>query len=69
MDKEKIEKLINATQLTFANILDSDLYLPMKYELKEQNITHSLGIKKEMFKIKVEGLFENLKKELIKIDY
>ena len=67
MDEDKVNKLINAAQLAFAEILDTDLYLPMKHELKEHNITHSLGFKKEQFKSKVERLFEDLKKELIEV--
>lgn len=67
MDKDKVNKLIDANLLAFAEILDTDLYLPMKQELKEHNITHSLGFKKELFKSKVERLFENLKKDLMEV--
>lgn len=67
MDKEKIDKLINETQREFAEILDTDLYLPMKKELQQHNITHSMGIKKEMFKNRVEGLFNKLKKDLSEV--
>jgi len=67
MDEDKVNKLINAAQLAFAEILDTDLYLPMKQELMQHDITHSLGFKKEQFKSKVERLFEDLKKELIEV--
>ncbi|MBU0599023.1 hypothetical protein KKF61_08635 [Patescibacteria group bacterium] len=67
MDEDKVNKLINAAQLAFAEILDTDLYLPMKQELMQHDITHSLGFKKEQFKSKVERLFEDLKKELIEL--
>ena len=62
--KEKIDMCIDAAQRVLAEMLDSDLYIPMKRELEKHNTTHSLGTKKEMFKNKIECLFENLKKDL-----
>ena len=62
--KEKIDRMINAAQLVFAELLDSELYLPVKQELAEMNVNHSLGFKKELFKSKVEILFQNLKTDL-----
>lgn len=65
--KEKIDKLIDVAQLVFADLLDSELYQPMKLELAQCNVTHSLGFKKELFKNKVECLFENLKKDMMDV--
>ena len=63
-----MDRIINQVQLTFAQLLDEELYLPIKQELKEQNIVHSLGIKKESLKNKVEALFMSLKQDLKDID-
>lgn len=64
ISKARIDKLMNGAQLALAELLDRELYQPVKQELKQHNITHSLGIKKEMFKQKMEQVFEELKKEL-----
>lgn len=65
--EETLDKLIDATLLGFASLLDSQLYIPMKQELAGRGITHSLGIKKELFKDSVEVLLENLKKDLLRM--
>lgn len=66
VSKAKIDKLMNAAQLALAELLDRELYEPVKQELKQYHITHSLGIKKELFKQKMEQVVEELKKELQK---
>ncbi len=59
-----IDKLIQGLNLRLASYIDSELYLPLKGELK--GTTHSLGFKKELLKQKIESELENLKKELEK---
>lgn len=66
VSKAKIDKLMNGAQLDLADLLDGELYEPVKQELKQYHITHSLGIKKELFKHKMELVFEYLKKVLQK---
>lgn len=66
VSKARIDKLMNAAQLALAELLDRELYEPIKQELKQYHIIHSLGIKKELFKRKTEQVFEELKKELQK---
>lgn len=63
---DRITKLLNAAQLALADALDNELYQPVKEELRQYDITHSLGMKKELFKHKVELIFEDLKKEMLR---
>jgi hypothetical protein len=60
-----IEKLIDSTKFKLAQILDEQLYQPVKEELKQYDVTHSLGIKKEMFKERMERVLDDLKTELL----
>ncbi len=66
VSKARIDRLMNAAQLDLADLLDSELYQPVKQELKQYHITHSLGIKKELFKRKMERVLEELGKEIMK---
>lgn len=69
MDKiGKINELIDKTLYKLTDLLDDELYLPIKKELAQQNVTHSLGFKKELFKEKIEKEFNNLKKEILNIE-
>ncbi len=46
-------------KLEIAQAIDNTLYFPLKEELKEQNVTHSLGILKECLKQKIEDIIDN----------
>lgn len=60
-----IDNLFNRIQLNIAEYLDRELYLPVKAEIGDE-IPHSLGIKKEMFKNYIEEQMELLKSEIRK---
>lgn len=55
-----IDRLIKDINFRLAEYIDSQLYLPLKEELK--GTAHSLGIKKELLKQKIESELEILKK-------
>lgn len=61
MTKE-IEQFINTAKSDIIYYLDMDLYIPMKEELV--GVTHSLGIRKELFKQYVESELEKLKNDI-----
>lgn len=57
-----IDRLIQGVNSRLALFIDSEIYMPLKAELK--GTTHSLGFKKELLKQKIETELEELKKEL-----
>ncbi|MFH0903612.1 MAG: hypothetical protein V1854_00280 [Methanobacteriota archaeon] len=61
-----ILKLIESTKLTLAQVLDMELYQPVKEELRQYDITHSLEVKKEQFKNRMEEVLNELKVELVR---
>lgn len=64
---DKINELLDKSLRNITNSLDDELYLPIKFELQQKNVTHSLGFRKEFFKEKIELEFKILKKEIVKI--
>lgn len=52
--------IFESLKLQLSEALDKELYFPIKEELSKQNISHSLGYKKEIFKSRMEELIDNL---------
>lgn len=48
--ENRVEARLNTSIAILCEKLDTDLYFPLKEELAEKGITHSLGFKKENFK-------------------
>lgn len=59
-----IDRLFQVTNSRLASFIDSEIYIPLKEELK--GTTHSLGFKKELLKQKIDAELGELKKELEK---
>lgn len=62
MAAKDLDKEIQKTNLRLASYIDNEFYLPLKEELT--GVTHSLGIKKELLKEKIEHELEEFKKTL-----
>ena len=65
---DDIDKLIERVERNLAYHIDTDVYLPIKEELRGK-AEHSLGIRKELFKKFVASELETLKIELKKSIY
>lgn len=64
MKIEKIKERIDKIERDLCSALDRDVYIPTRDELNKINVTHSLGRRKEDFKIKIHGELEKLKQEI-----
>ena len=66
MNKDKIIERIDKIERDLCSALDRDVYIPVKRELANVNVTYSLGMRKEDFKIKIHQELEELKQEIKK---
>ncbi|MCG3218555.1 MAG: hypothetical protein KAR35_06100 [Candidatus Heimdallarchaeota archaeon] len=65
---KKFSNIFEKAEMELAEHIDSELYLPVKAELCNKGITHSLGRRKENLKGKIFEVFEKIKKEITDIN-
>jgi hypothetical protein len=66
IQKEKIIERIDKIERDLCSALDRDVYIPVKRKLEKVNVTYSLGMRKEDFKMTIHNQLEELKQEIEK---